>query len=288
MQQNQIGMTPQIKAHSLSHKPISLPQNSTIYDVMKKMYEKNISRLLLTHRNQFTGIVTQKDIGKFLLAQKNNSPISKTPVSKIMNSIVYVDENASAIECSELMLKHQISSLVVKKDNKFRIFTKNDLTKYYAQNCNGKFKVFELMTIGQFFCKQTSSIMDVLSNMISYNASRLIVKDDDEVPVGIITFRNFINIALEFSQKEKGPKHVVNNFDNFFASKNGYGRRCLANEIMTRDIIVVNAWDDLTKAAQIILDNRVHGIGVVSKGEIIGIISEKDIIRALTMDSQED
>lgn len=288
MQQNQVGMESQIKAYSLSHKPISLPQNSTIYDVMKKMYDKNISRIVLSHRNKFTGIVTQKDIGKFLLSQKNSLQITKTPVSKIMNSIIFIAEDASATECSELMLKHQISSLMLKKDNKFRIFTKNDLTKYYAKNYKGKFKVFELMTIGQFFCKQTSSIYDVLSNMLSYNASRLIVKDDDEVPVGIITFRNFMRLALEFSQKAKESRYVVNNFDNNFASNAGYGRRCLANEIMTRDIIVVNAWDDLTKAAQIILDNRVHGIGVISKGEIIGIISEKDIIRALTMDMQED
>ena len=66
------------------------------------------------------------------------------------------------------------------------------------------------------------------------------------------------------------------------SSKNGYGKHCLINEIMCKEIIVTKPWDSVTKAAKLILNNKIHGIGVSLDNVIVGIISEGDILKTIS------
>lgn len=54
-----------------------------------------------------------------------------------------------------------------------------------------------------------------------------------------------------------------------------------ANSIMTRNPLTVKTTDTVEKAAMIMLDNKVGGLPVVDNGELVGIISEQDVFKAL-------
>ena len=51
---------------------------------------------------------------------------------------------------------------------------------------------------------------------------------------------------------------------------------------MSKNIVTVNYDDDLIKAAKLLLEKNINGAAVLSgHGNIIGIISKTDIVRAL-------
>jgi predicted transcriptional regulator len=67
-----------------------------------------------------------------------------------------------------------------------------------------------------------------------------------------------------------------------FISESGFGGSTKINEIMSKNIVSVNYDDDLIKAAKLLLEKNINGAAVLSRhGNIIGIISKTDIVRAL-------
>lgn len=48
------------------------------------------------------------------------------------------------------------------------------------------------------------------------------------------------------------------------------------SEIMTREVIFVNPESKLDKVAQLLTENRIHGMPVVAKGKVVGIVVEDD------------
>jgi len=51
-------------------------------------------------------------------------------------------------------------------------------------------------------------------------------------------------------------------------------------EIMTRDVITVSPDDIIEDAAKILRDNKIGGLPVVEQGELVGIITVSDILKA--------
>ncbi len=58
--------------------------------------------------------------------------------------------------------------------------------------------------------------------------------------------------------------------------------------IMNDDPIFVSPKDDVSKASRIFYEKRIHGLPVVEKGKVVGIISPRDILRLIkTFDGDE-
>lgn len=55
-----------------------------------------------------------------------------------------------------------------------------------------------------------------------------------------------------------------------------------AAEVMRDNVITISADASVTQAAQQMLDHKISGIPVVERGQLIGIITESDIFRAIT------
>jgi len=67
-----------------------------------------------------------------------------------------------------------------------------------------------------------------------------------------------------------------------FISDTGFGGSTKIDEIMSKDIVSVNYDDDLAKTGKLLLEKNINGAGVLSaNGNIIGIISKTDIVKAL-------
>lgn len=55
----------------MSHPLITLASNATISDAMKLMYEKKIRRIIILEHDKLAGIVTDKDIFRYLVENKD-------------------------------------------------------------------------------------------------------------------------------------------------------------------------------------------------------------------------
>ena len=106
--------------------------------------------------------------------------------------------------------------------------------------------------------------------------SRVIIRNKEKIPVGIITFRDLFNLVISMGiQRDRI-------FLKSFESEHGLGETLRSSEVMQNEIITANYDDDMVKACKLLLDNKINGVGVLSdKGDLIGILSKTDIIKAI-------
>ena len=71
-------------------------------------------------------------------------------------------------------------------------------------------------------------------------------------------------------------------FPKSFESEQGLGKTLKVDEVMKNEIITVGSTDDLAKACQLLLDNKINGVGVLSnKGNLIN--PERDQSNSLAL-----
>lgn len=268
--------------------PRTIKSNSNLADVLKKIIDEKKSRLLITDDGKITGLVTEKDLGLFLLTDNSERKLDEIPLSEIAVKIISVDEEAGLDECANIMLKNGIGSLVVTSNsNIVGILTKTDLVRYFTKAHPGEKIVGEYMSPYYAWQYSDTPLYEVVSKMINEKISRVIIRNHDETPVGIVTFRDLFKLALTLGEQDD----VLDNTDPVvsvifprkgFISNSGFGGSTKIDEIMKTSIISVDYDDDLAKTGRLLLDKNINGAGVLSgHGSIVGIISKTDIVKAL-------
>jgi CBS domain-containing protein len=273
-----------LNAKELMHTPISISENSSISQVISKLLDLNKSRLVITRENKPIGIVTEKDVGYFLFTEKSDKSLDRIPLRQIMKELVYTDNTTSAALCAKKMAEKNISSLAVGSENNLEgIFTKTDLTKFYSVNLTKKYKVSDYMTDHIFTVHDTAALTRVMAKMIEHKISRIITKDQNNYPVGVISFRDFFRVSLELGIEDFTDDYSLSDhIQKGFVSSEGFGSITIASEVMTRGIFLVKSNEDLAKACRIMINHNVSGLGVLNEaGKISGMISKTDVTRAL-------
>ncbi|MFQ5497301.1 MAG: CBS domain-containing protein [Nitrosopumilus sp.] len=274
-------------AKDVMNTPRTTKYESNLTDVMKKIIDEKKSRLLVTENGKITGLVSEKDLGLFLLTDHTERKLDEIPLSEIMKKIISVGEKTGLDECAQTMMTNEIGSLAVThEDEVVGILTKTDLVRYFTKLGSKKI-VGEYMSPYYAWQYSDAPLSKVVLKMIDEKISRVILRNHEESPVGIVTFRDLFNLALDLGEKED----VLDNTDPVisvifprkgFISDTGFGGSTQIHEIMSPNIVYVNYDDDLEKAAKILLEKNINGMGVLSAhGNIIGIISKTDIVRAL-------
>ena len=276
--------------HALDYKntPRTIKYESSLVDVLKKIIDEKKSRLLVTESDKITGIVTEKDLGIFLLTDDTERKLDDIPLSAVSKKIMSVDEHTSMMKCAEVMLTKSIGSLAIKSENEvIGILTKTDLVRYFTKTHPDEKIVGEYMSPYYAWQYSDTPLYKVVLKMIDEKISRVILRNHDEIPVGIITFRDLFELALKQGKYED----ILDNTDPVisvifprkgFISKSGFGGSVKVDEIMSKNIISVNYDDDLAKTGKMLLEKNINGAGVLSRhGNIVGIISKTDIVKAV-------
>lgn len=283
-------MTMNVK--QIMNKPITISDESTIYDVLRKIIDLKISRVLVTNKNgEISKIITEKDLGFFLLNEKTNENLDSISSSTISENLIVVPDTTPITQAAKIMLERNIGSLGVESDSRtIGIVTKTDLIKFYYQNLVGKNKIGDLMSVAYVSINEDSTIYDVILKMIQEKVSRLIINDDNNNPKGILSFRDMFDLSITLGENKK----VIDNQDpsisvifsrNGFLSKDGFGSTIKANEIMTKKIIAVDYNDDVVIACTEMLENNINAVGVLINGKLSGVISKTDIIKGIAISS---
>jgi predicted transcriptional regulator len=216
-----------ITAEDLLQIPIFINQNATIYNAVEGIMSHNISAIIVENGAQY-GVLSQKDIARAMLEEDKN--IKEIPAAQKIQDLVSVDQYAPISNCSYLMLAKKTNMLGIKYGGEVKgVMTKHDLVKYFYQNIVDERKLSEIMSIGSFFVPHTTTLHDALKKMLDNQISRLLIKDSNDKPVGIVTYKSFLNNAIYYSNRYG---------DNVFSS--GFGKKSEVSDVMTKNIITVS------------------------------------------------
>ena len=119
-------------------------------------------------------------------------------VSEVMTEKVFaLDVGANAVEIAKEMIKHNVSSIVItKNDDAVGIITERDIVRKVVASDKepdkisaGKIMSSPLMTV-----KPSTNTIDVARIMLKHDIRRLVIKDNGS-PSGIVTDKDLLMIA---------------------------------------------------------------------------------------------
>lgn len=275
-------------------KPITVEKNSSLSHVISELLKNKISRLIVTDENSPVGIISEKDVGMFLLNDDSEKNLDDIPVSQIMNRLTSVNDSMNIEQCVEIMLEKGIGSLGVSSNTEglAGIITKTDIAQHYAQNYTGNHKVGDVMTISYVSMNSDDPLSLVVPKMMDEKISRIFLKNENNEPEGILTFRDLFHVALEQGNADA----VLDNSDDIisivftrkgFLSDSGFGSTIKAKDVMTKTFESVDFDEDISVACNAMAQNRINGVGVKINGKLGGVISKTDVLKAIYISNQQ-
>lgn len=248
-------------------RPITISKDATLYDAADAVLDFNISGVVI--ESEEPKHVSQKGISQALLLDDKN--IKHIPALQYARELTLVDTLAPLSNCADLMLKLRINALGVKDRNDLvGVITKHNLVRYFEKNIVDETKLADIMSVGSFFVPHKATLHESLSKMLENGISRILVNDDQGMPVGIATYKNFLKTAIYHANQAQ---------DVSFSS--GSGQQYNIGQVMTRNIISVSINASIAQVARVMIEYQVHGVAVTQKQRIVGFVTEKDIIRQL-------
>ena len=112
----------------------SVTSDTTVYDAIKLMSEKNIGALPVVDNNQLSGIFSERDYARKIILQNRTS--QDTLISEIMTSVVITITPQDSIEhCMEMMSSKKIRHLpVIENDQVVGIISIGDVVTAIIQS----------------------------------------------------------------------------------------------------------------------------------------------------------
>lgn len=267
----------EIQMNQYSAPVVTLSRGATIHDSLFLMQKNNIKRIVIIEKDIPVGIVTERDIGKFLETDKTTRSLNEIPISEIMsrNLISVISDQLDIFsQCAIRMDTFQISSVIIVNGNGklVGITTKSDLVRNFATKYQGAYKVKDYLSKRILTCRKTDSLYFGLDMLNKNKVSRLVVTDNDGKVLGVITYDTFLRNSNYFKKPSRD-----------YLLPEGSGRGMTVGDIVNSELITVSTEDDLAKAANLMIDYQVSGIPVVdSNDELKGVISGTDIVTAYT------
>jgi len=256
---------------------VTLSKTDTIHDALFLMQKNSIKRIVIMEKDFPIGIVTERDIGKFLESDKTTRSLNEIPLNEIMSRnlvTVSIDQPDILAQCAIRMDTFQISSVLILNEHGklVGISTKSDLVRNFASLYSGAYKVKDYMSERIMTCRKTDSLWFGLDMLNKNKISRLTMTDNDGKPLGIITYDSFLRVSNYF--KNPSRKYLL---------PEGSGKGMTIGDIVGSELLTVHSEDDLAKAANLMTEYKVSGIPVVNTNDDLkGIISATDIVKAYT------
>ncbi|MEA4957428.1 hypothetical protein SDC9_08538 [bioreactor metagenome] len=124
-------------------------------------------------------------------------------------------------------------------------------------------KIKDVMNQEVISIKEETSPIEAFEKMYKNGVRRLFVIDEEGIPKGVVSYSDLIGVLNELSDltKENNQKTIKN--------------------IMTTNIVTINAQEDIKNAANLMLRADVSGLLVVKSKKPVGVITKTDICRLL-------
>jgi CBS domain-containing protein len=253
------------------------------------MLKHKISTVVVGEGEKMMGIVSKADLSRKLAQAEpvwRRRPIDKVPVSMVMTEDpITIYPEASISQAGNLMLENNINYLAVMKKGLVGMVTGTDIVRYVSRLEEQKFgkKVHQIISDEPVRVHMHHTINHVIEEMDKNNVEEILVLDDSENVVGLISISN---VALNIMTDADGTLPTKNIKMTRRPTSGGqkayrYIKELplVAEDIMS-EIDTIVKWDDsVVKAAKLIVEENSRVLPVEKDGEIIGVIRRKDLIR---------
>ena len=272
---------------------ISIPPSKSIKDTAKVMMEHQFRRLPVTDpgSGKVLGIVTVMDIldffgggNKFNIIEKKYSDnflaAINEPVREIMSrDVICLSEKSSLYDVVDVMLANQIGALPIVDgdENLVGIVTERDIALSLAGEMDDR-TAQDYMSTKVFTTTPGTPIESACKIMVRNGLRRIpIVGGEADISkaakklLGIVTSTDLIRF---FNAKE-----FFDNLNSNAASE--VLEKTKVSDIMVKDAIIVEAEDTIGEICELFKISNIGGVPVVKDDVVIGIITERDILRAV-------
>jgi len=150
-------------------------------------------------------------------------------------------------------------------------------------------KACEMMNENPAYCPLDASLQHLAKRFADESVEGMMVVDDEKRLLGIITQSDLIDqqasmhlptaIAIFDMVIPLGEEKFQQELDRLQA--------ILAKDLMTEDIQSVDANTSIMDIANIMNESHIHFLPVLKKGNVVGVISRPDMIKALTSQIQK-
>ena len=256
---------------------ITLGPEDSINDALFMMKKNDIKRIVVVNDDIPIGIVTERDIGRFLQNDKTSRMLNQIHLNEIMSRNIFAiskDQDELLVQCAIRMDAFQIGSIVIVDNEKLvGIVTKLDLTRDFSNSFAGAFKVKDYMNTKMITCRKSDSLLFALTMLNRNKIARLVVTDNDGRPIGIISYDTFLRNSRYFEFKKQNTRDYLLPKDS--------AKELLVSDLVGNELLTIGSNDDLAKAARLMVEYNISGIPVVDEnGNLEGVISATDVIRA--------
>lgn len=267
---------------------ITVKPTTTLLEARDILFRHKIRRLIVLDATEKpVGIITEKDVAKTVYSLGGKS-IKSVKVGDFMSkNLVTVKKNATVYDCAKLMKNRKISSIIVlnEKGTLEGLLTKTDLVSVFLTQATKPLKVSSIMTRNVITVTPFDSVLLVESLLINNRITRIVVERKRK-PVGIITHRNFLPAKIphwiaESADPKELEKYQSNQLRELQSNQLSYLLPFKAVDIMTPNPITVDANDDVSVAALLMIRHDISGLPVVRKSSLVGIITKSDIVNAI-------
>lgn len=271
---------------------ISIPPTKSIKDTAKVMMEHEFRRLPIADpgSGKVLGIVTVMDILDFFGGGKKFNIIEKKyednflaainePIREIMTrDVICLSDKSSIKDTIETMLSNQIGAIpLVDADDKLAgIVTERDIVLSLAGVLTEEVAQ-DYMSTKVFITTPGTPIESACKIMVRNGLRRIpIVGGEADISkaskklLGIVTSTDIIRY---FNAKEL--------FDNLNSNAASEVLKNIVSNIMAEDPITVSQTERIGDICALFAEKNIGGVPVTKDGEIIGIITEKDILNAI-------
>ncbi len=95
----------------------TIPPDSTVFEALKLMAEKEIGALLVLDNGKVVGIISERDYARKVVLKGRSS--KDAPVKDIMSErVIYVNPSTSVEDCMVLMINRRVRHLPVFEDER--------------------------------------------------------------------------------------------------------------------------------------------------------------------------
>lgn len=255
----------------------------SLYEVINKFITNGISKLLIYDGEMPSGIITDKDVIRFLYNERSGMRFDEIPAGKIMNPICYVTDDMTCKQAAQMMLLNRISSLGIKSDESLTgIITKTDLLQHYVNRQQDESRVLDYMTISYFSAPTDTKLNEIIKKMITCDISRVILTEE-RAPIGIITNGDIFRMTVSINKMSIVKSSIANySEEGSLWSKTGFVGSKPAGEAMTEGLATISHDSRMKVAAQMMLEKKIDSLAVCNeKNEMIGIINKTNVLYAL-------
>lgn len=257
---------------------ITVAQDASLFETLQQMQMNFIKHIVITAKTKPIGIVTERDINKFLENDKTTRAINEIPINHVMKkNLITLQDGLDDLfhQCAARMKTFNIGSIVLVNDNGdlIGIVTKTDIARTFSVIYGGKYNVKDYMSKNVMTCRKSDSLRFALDMINRNKISRLVVTDNDGNPLGLITTNTFLTHSDYFTKGRTRTRDYLLSI--------GSDHNLSVDDLVSKDLLTVNLDDDLASAARLMTKNMISGIPVIDNNKkLAGVITNSDIVPA--------